>query len=310
MYAGTAGGMAELVNKSGVMGDSFEATAENVKDIPFDQLIEAIHVVQTEMGITGTTSKEASETVSGSFDSMKAAFENLVAGFGDSNADIELLMQNLWEAVQTFAGNIKGVLETMWDNLPLEDWQKWIGVIVVSIGPVMLVLSGLIKGVQTVISTFKLLGAVFSLLTSPIGLIIVAIGLLAAGLVYLWTTNEEFRNKIIEIWDAIVAFLIPVIEAIKSIFDSAITFITGVVEVGLEQIRQFWDRWGAAITAIVQVAWAFIKSIFSNTLNNILSVVSGVINQIKITFQFDDGLYQKSCQHSSSVHSWRLGRRS
>src|SRR5699024_9548232 len=64
---GTAGEMARLVNESGVMGDAFEATAENVKDIPFDQLIEAIHVVQTEMGITGTTAKEASETVSGSF---------------------------------------------------------------------------------------------------------------------------------------------------------------------------------------------------------------------------------------------------
>ena len=58
------------------------------------------------------------------------------------------------------------------------------------------------------------------------------------------------------------------------------------MEAGLEQIRQFWDRWGTVITAIVQVAWAYIKSIFSNTLNNILSVVSGVINQIKIIFQF------------------------
>ena len=87
-YGGTAGEMARLVNESGVMGDSFEATAENVKDIPFDQLIEAIHVTQVEMGVTGTTAIEASETVSGSFQSMKSAAENLVAGLGDSNADI------------------------------------------------------------------------------------------------------------------------------------------------------------------------------------------------------------------------------
>ena len=74
--------------------------------------------------------------------------------------------------------------------------------------------------------------------------------------------------------------------AIKSIFDSVVTLITGIVAVGLAQIRQFWDRWGAAITAIVQVAWAFISSAFSVTLKNILTIVSTVITQIKNIFQF------------------------
>ncbi len=71
-YGGTQSEMARLVNESGVLNGEFEATAENVKDIPFDKLIEAIHVTQERLGITGTTAKEASETVSGSFDSMKA----------------------------------------------------------------------------------------------------------------------------------------------------------------------------------------------------------------------------------------------
>ena len=124
MYGGTAGEMARLVNDSGIMGESFEATAENVKDIPFDQLIAAIHVTQTEMGITGTTAQEAAETVSGSFDSMVAAAKNLVAGLGDPNADVEVMFQVLGETVETFASNVKRVLETIWDNLPLEDWQK------------------------------------------------------------------------------------------------------------------------------------------------------------------------------------------
>ena len=111
--------MAELVNKSGVMGDAFEATAENVKDIPFDQLIEAIHVTQTEMGITGTTAQEAAETVSGSYDTMIAAAKNLVAGLGDPNADVQVMFQVLGETVETFVGNVKRVLKTMWDNLPI-----------------------------------------------------------------------------------------------------------------------------------------------------------------------------------------------
>ena len=94
-YGGTASEMARLVNESGVMGDSFKATAENVKDIPFDKLIEAIHTTQEEMGITGTTAEEASETVSGSFNMMKAAAENFMAGLGQKNADFDKLFDDM-----------------------------------------------------------------------------------------------------------------------------------------------------------------------------------------------------------------------
>ena len=51
--------MARLVNESGVLNGEFEATAQNVKDIPFHTLIEAIGITQDRLGITGTTAKEA-----------------------------------------------------------------------------------------------------------------------------------------------------------------------------------------------------------------------------------------------------------
>lgn len=143
-YGGTASEMARLVNESGVMGDSFKATAENVKDIPFDKLIEAIHVTQEEMGITGTTAKEASQTVSGSFDSMVAAAKNLVAGLGQKNADIKGLMKNLGSSIKTFGSNIKRVLSNIWDNLPLAGWQKWIAAIVVGAGPIIAIVGSII----------------------------------------------------------------------------------------------------------------------------------------------------------------------
>ena len=65
-YGGTASEMARLLNDSGVLGDSIEVTAQTVKDVPFDKVIEGIHVIQQNIGITGTTTKEAMETISGS----------------------------------------------------------------------------------------------------------------------------------------------------------------------------------------------------------------------------------------------------
>lgn len=105
-YGGTQAEMARLINDSGVLGDSMKVTAENVKDVPFDKMIEAIHKVQTEMGITGTTAKEASTTIEGSVNSAKAAWENWLAGLGTSGADVGALTNQLVEAAGTAAQNI------------------------------------------------------------------------------------------------------------------------------------------------------------------------------------------------------------
>ena len=109
-YQGTAGEMARLINDTGVMGKGFKATAENVKDIPFDKLIEGIHKVQENMGITGTTAKEASETISGSFNSMKSAWSNLVAGFGNEDLDLSQLINNFLGSFETFLKNLTPAL--------------------------------------------------------------------------------------------------------------------------------------------------------------------------------------------------------
>ena len=138
-YGGTASEMARLINESGVLGDSMEVTAETVKDVPFDKMIEAIHEVQTEMDVTGTTVKEAEETVSGSFGMMKASFMDLSAGFGQEGANIEALFENLWSSVGTFTDNIKRVLGDIWNNLPMDEWQKWAGAIGIAAGPILLV---------------------------------------------------------------------------------------------------------------------------------------------------------------------------
>ena len=105
-YGGTQSEMARLINDSGVLGDAFVVTAETVNDVSFDKIIEAIGVIQDRMGITGTTAKEASETISGSLASTKSAWKNLLTGIADENQDIGGLLTNLIDSGTTALGNI------------------------------------------------------------------------------------------------------------------------------------------------------------------------------------------------------------
>lgn len=105
-YGGTQSEMARLINDSGVLGDSMTVTAETVNQVSFDKVVEAIHTVQTEMGITGTTAKEASTTIEGSVNSAKAAWTNWLVGLADDNANMEQLTTQLVESISTAASNI------------------------------------------------------------------------------------------------------------------------------------------------------------------------------------------------------------
>lgn len=80
------------------------ADAEKLSGVKYDlssyaDIVEAIHVIQTEMGITGTTAKEASTTIQGSVASMKAAWANLMVGMADDTQDFDLLLSNFIESI-------------------------------------------------------------------------------------------------------------------------------------------------------------------------------------------------------------------
>lgn len=105
-YGGTAGEMARLINDSGVLGDTMKVTERTVNEVSFDKMIEAIHVVQTNMGITGTTAKEASETIQGSVSAMRAAWKNFTTGMADDTQDFDTLVDNVVDSVDTVADNV------------------------------------------------------------------------------------------------------------------------------------------------------------------------------------------------------------
>lgn len=104
-YGGTKTEMERLLtDATKISGVKYDIN--NLNDV-----FEAIHVIQGELGITGTTAKEASETISGSLGMMKSAWSNLVSGLGDTSADFDSLLNNLIDSVGTLGKNILPVVK-------------------------------------------------------------------------------------------------------------------------------------------------------------------------------------------------------
>lgn len=308
-YGGTAGEMARLVNESGVLNGAFEATAENVKDIPFHTLIEAIGITQDKLGITGTTAKEASETVAGSFQSMKASFENLVAGLGHGEADIYGLFENLKETVLTFKDNVVRVLLTIWDNLPLEPWQKWIGLIAVSAGPALIAIGGVLSFVAKLISSITLIsGAVskfsalfsalqggsgilgtiasaFGAISAPVLVVIAVIAGLIAILVGVYNTSEEFRNKVNSAFEAVRSTVTSAIQEVVSfvmeIFGTLISWWNENHALFEQTATTVWNT----IKTVVETVTNFLAPFIEATWNNIVAVVSVAWDILKVVIE-------------------------
>lgn len=99
-YGGTKSELERLV------ADAEELTGQALDPSKFSDVITAIHAVQENMGITGTTAKEAATTIEGSVGMMKAAWSNLLTGIADENADLGTLINNFASSVGTAAENI------------------------------------------------------------------------------------------------------------------------------------------------------------------------------------------------------------
>ena len=104
-YGGTKSELQRLLNDA----EKFSAAQGKVRDFSTDSysdIVEAIHIVQDEMGITGTTADEAATTIEGSVNMAKAAWENWITSFGAEDWDVSETTDALVESIEAAASNI------------------------------------------------------------------------------------------------------------------------------------------------------------------------------------------------------------
>lgn len=110
-YGGTQKEMERLLaDAEKISGQKYDIS--NLNDV-----YQAIHVIQTNLGITGTTAKEASTTIQGSIKAVKSTFQNLITGLADKNANIKQLVGNFTDSVITAGKNIIPRIVTIVKNI-------------------------------------------------------------------------------------------------------------------------------------------------------------------------------------------------
>lgn len=259
-YGGTQAEMARLINDSGVLGDEIKVTAKTVNGVSFDKIIEAIHVVQTEMGITGTTAKEAAETIEGSKNAMQASWQNLLTGLAYENADLDDLWETFVSSAETYLNNILPRIETLVGNAvdfvkeKLEEkFPDAMKVVETVFGAIKSTFGWIIDNKDGIISALSGIGAAMvawklsTVVSGVIGLV-KAIRMMGAAAAFAaakqWLLNSSLMAN-------------PVALVVAAIAGLVTAFV--VLWKRSESFRKFWQGLWGGIKKAAQVAWQVIK---------------------------------------------------
>ena len=313
------------------------ADAEKISGIKYDlssfsDLTEAIHVIQTEMGITGTTAKEATETISGSMAGMQSAIDNLMAGLGNADADIEMLIGNVVEAFGHVVDNVVPVIENIVKALPpaLDGILRAIGDLL----PTLLstVVDLFTQVLETLLSLLpELIPAAVDAVLTIVGALIDNLPLLIDAAVQLITAlvmglGSALPELIPAAVEAIITIVQGLLDSMDQILEAAFAIIQGLAEGLLNALPELIDALPEIIMTIidfitdnlpliiemgieltVQLAFGLIKAIpqlVARLPEIVTAIVTGLGKAVGAVFEIGKNIVTGLWEGIKSLGSW------
>lgn len=273
-YGGTKAEMERL------MADAEKLTGEHYTIGDFGDTVKAIHAVQTQMGITGTTAKEASTTIEGSMNAMKASWQNLLAGMSDSGANMDGLINNLVDSVNTFASNImpriapliNGMVTAAVQLLPQAVNMLTSQLLPLITAQVPNIVSGLSQVVQAIVAA---LPQIMSALTAALPQIVQALltllpQLIDAGMQML----TSLIQGITEALPTLIGMLPTIVQQVASVVLANLPLI---IQAGVQMLIALTNGLVEALPQLIQMLPGIVMKITDVLLNNLpLLVTAGI----------------------------------
>lgn len=248
------------------------ADAEKISGIKYDissyaDIVDAIHVVQTEMGITGTTAEEAASTIQGSFGMMKSAWQNLVTGMADPDQDLGVLVGNFTDSV-VIAGN--NLIPRIQELLPriVEATTSLIGTVSEQLPAILgTVLPSLVEGATNLVT--GLMAALPSVLSVLADVAPTVINTLVPALIELLPQITQTGI------DVIVSLAQGIADALPQLIPAATDAIIEIVEVLTSP-----DNLGNLIDAALAIILALVDGLVDATPKLIAAVPDVIANLV------------------------------
>ena len=286
-YGGTKEEMQRLIDDANAL-NAAQGNYTNYSIESYADIVDAIHTVQTEMGITGTTALEASTTIEGSIGAMKAAYANFVTGLGNDNADISELSSQLIQSVGTVAENVLPVVETVLKNIAEavqrdgpEMIEKFVSYAIEKLPEVISL------GLQMVISLVKGLAQNIPQLVTSV------LNMMATIVKTIWESLPDIievgKNIVLGLWEGIKAMASWIGEKISGFVGGLVDGVKGVLGIhspsrvfaGIGQnmalgLGQGFERQMQSVTAGIQ------NAIPTPTVDTVYNAAAGMVNGLAL----------------------------
>ena len=275
-YGGTKSEMERLLSDAQkISGVKYDIS--NLNDV-----YQAIHVVQGELGITGTTAKEASTTIQGSVSAMKSAWQNMLTGIADDNADFDGLINSLVDSIVTAGENILPRVETIIDGV-IELVMSTTEIIIDDLPQIIEtgrgMISGLLQGIQEMLP---------ELASSAFLIIQELVTSLLESLPQLLQMGIDLLTELINGISQTLPQLIPVmVEAVAGIAETLIDNIDTIVDAGINLIIGLADGLIAALPKLIERAPVIIDKLVTkltdpDMIGRIIQAAGRLISELAI----------------------------
>ena len=238
---------------------AFARTKDGV--VPLNEaLASGAEILETYEGTAESMAATMMDNASGQMEILKSQLEELAISLGDT---LMPTIRKVVGYVQQFVDYLNGLDEGT---------QKTIMNVILAVaalGPLLVIIGKLTSGIGTIMSV---LGG----LSAPILAVVAVIGVLVAAFMHLWSTNEEFRNKVLGTWDEI-----------KAKFDA---FGQGIVD-RLNAMGFDFENFSEVVTTIWNTLCDFLAPVFTSTFDAIAAVLGGALDVLTGLFDVFAGLF-------------------